>query len=242
MKPASAAAIFLAFGSAAAAQGDDARLSLDEFTVIAGGWQLERRCNHLGSTKHEELGRIVAHAEIDVAKRHGGERIKKVLAAADQFGEEKGANCGGQTVRAVKGAYNVAERWARATTVIADLAEEKRAAEKKRKADKKRKARRQAETERETASTGNRTLVRFGAQTRAYYLDLRCKHLPYRQALRFWKLIARKHRALTRTHGAGAVNRVSRQAKASAIARCGPTTRRLVQRGLSGIRQDVSQY
>jgi len=293
-KPACAAIVLMGLAGGAAAAGNDAKLSLDEFTVIAGGWQLERRCNHLNATRHDELSRIVAHAEIDVAKRHGGAKIKKVLSAADQFGEEKGANCGNETARAVKGAYAVAERWASAKTAATERAENKRTAEKKRRAEKKRlaeeervkrrkekqrlakqrrdeqreanrrqdeqlesdrrrdeqreadrrrdeqrQAEREAEDNGENIGSRNRTLVRFGAQTRAYYLDLRCKHLPYKQALRFWKLIARKHRALTRRHGAGTVNRVSRRAKASAKARCGATTRRLVQRGLAGIRRDI---
>jgi len=263
-RTACAAVLFMGLVEGASAASKDANLSLDEFTVIAGGWQLERRCNHLNSTKHEELSRIVAHAEIEVAKKHGGDKIKKVLAAADQFGKEKGANCGNETARAVNGAFTVAERWASAKTAQTSRAEEKRAAEKKRRAERKRRqeesreerrrererlARQRRDEQRdvdrddddngEDLGSRNRTLVRFGAQTRAYYLDLRCKHLPYRQALRFWKLIAQKHRALSRQHGARTVNRVSRRAKASAKARCGPTTRRLVRRGLAAIRRDV---
>ena len=121
--------------------------------------------------------------------------------------------------------------------LLGDIESRQRRDEQRR--DEQREAERQADENDEDIGTRNRTLVRFGAQTRAYYLDLRCKHLPYRQALRFWKLIAQKHRTLTRRHGARTVNRVSRRAKASAKARCGPTTRRLVRRGLAAIRRDV---
>ena len=93
-----------------------AAISLDNFTVIAGGWQLERRCGHLDPDQHDNLGEVVAHAEVDAARHHGAAKVKEVLQGAKQFGEEMGADCGDETHDAVNSAYGVALQYVAART------------------------------------------------------------------------------------------------------------------------------
>ncbi len=210
-----------------------AAISIDNFTIIAGGWQLERRCDHLDASKHDALGEIAAHAELDAAHRHGAAKVTTVLESAEQFGQEMGANCGDETFEAVTSAYGVAERYALART-----------AEVNRKTTRKKKRRQRTVTATpEIAAPHRSALARFGSQTEAYYLQRRCRHLPYKQDLAFWKLIRKHHYALIRRFGAGAVGRVSRQAKHDAYSSsvyCGAKTKSMVYAGLHTIRGDAS--
>lgn len=210
-----------------------AAISLDNFTVIAGGWQLERRCEHLDPDQHDNLGEVVAHAEVDAVRNHGAAKVKEVLQGAKQFGREMGANCGDETHDAVNSAYGVALQYVTART-----------AETKRKTERKRKKQYRTTTPTPEVTARHRSaLARFGSQTEAYYLQRRCKHLPYKQDLAFWKLIRKHHYALIRRYGAGAVGRVSRRAKHqaySASVYCGAKTRSMVYAGLHTIRNDRS--
>lgn len=243
--------------------------SLDRFTVIAGGWQLERRCQHLDGGARDTFGQIAAHAEVDMAGKHGAGNVKQVLAGAEQFGQEKGANCSDETRQAVNRSYGVARQYAQEQTAIVKqrTAAAKRKAERKaqrkreqRKAQRKRAQQRKAAQVRTAAKARTRrvavrpdptlsadtrsSLQRFGVQTRAYYLQRRCGHLRYEQDLAFWKLIAHQHHALIRKFGAGAVGRVERQAKAGAYSgslRCGGRTRRMVRSGHEAIQRDVTR-
>lgn len=251
--------VLVTSGSAAVAAGSD---SLDRFTAIAGGWQLERRCEHLDSGARETFGQIAAHAEIDMARKHGAKKVKQVLDGADQFGEERGADCGDETSQAVNQSYGVAQQYAAERTAAAErraAAAKRNAATAKRKAQRKREQRRKAAQVRMTAKRQTTTvavqpvtrkpakagpaLERFGTQTKAYYLQRRCGHLRYQNDLAFWKLIAHQHHALIRKYGAGAVGRVERRAKAGAYSsalRCGGRTNRMVRAGHQAIRRDVS--
>ncbi len=207
-----------------------AELSLDKFTVIAGGWQLERRCGHLDAAERDDLGDIVARAEVDAANRHGVGAVRDVLHGAQKFGREEGANCGDETRQAVERAYSVARDYALELDAYPTY---------------------------DTITNGTHThsyeddddygaprrsrLERFGSQTEAYYLQLRCRHLPYETALEFWELIKKHHYALIRRYGTHAVGRVSRQAKHDAYSSsvyCGPKTWSMVWAGLYTIRGD----
>lgn len=208
-----------------------AAITLDQFTIIAGGWQLEQRCDHLDADKHDALGTIAAQAEIDAVRSYGASSVTDVLAGAEQFGKEKGAACGDETLEAVDRAYDMAEQYALAIT-----------AEAKRKRSR-RISRRLKTPQLEVEAPRRSALSRFGSQTEAYYLQHRCRHLPYEQALAFWKLIKKHHLALMKNYGAGAVNQVSRRAKNKAYGMfvfCGPKTRSKVYAGLHTIRADRS--
>ena len=210
-----------------------AAISIDRFTVIAGGWQLERRCDHLDPDQRETLSEVTAHAEVDAARQHGAEKVRQVLSGAKQFGQEMGANCGDETHDAVNSAYGVALQYVATRT-----------AETNRKTDRKRKKQSRTVTPTPKNTTRQRSaLARFGSQTEAYYLQRRCKHLPYKQDLAFWKLIRKHHFALIGRYGAGAVGRVSRRAKHNAYSAsvyCGAKTRSMVYAGLYTIRGDRS--
>lgn len=213
----------------------NAAISIDQFTVIAGGWQLERQCGHLTSEQHDALGEITAHAEVDAARRHGAAKVREVLDGAEQFGQEMGANCGDETHDAVNSAYGMAQQY-----VVARNAETTRQTERKRK---KKKRSRTVTATPEVNAPRRSALARFGSQTEAYYLQRRCRHLPYKQDLAFWKLIRKHHYALIGRYGAGAVGRVSRRAKHNAYSAsvyCGAKTRSMVYAGLHTIRGDRS--
>lgn len=212
--------------------------TLDDFTVIVGGWQLERHCKHLDSDKRSTLGEIAAHAEIDMAGKYGAEKVGTVVNGAEEFGKEMGANCGDETMSAVDQSYGVAVEYATARTAEAN----RRAKRKQTKQRKTRKTKRKTREEKIETRATKPALARYGVQTEAYYLQYRCRHLNYSQAKAFWNLIKHQHYALIRLYGAGAVGRVSRRAKSSANASsvyCGAKTRRKVQAGLQAIRQDV---
>lgn len=226
-------AVFLAAVSAIQIGTARAAISLDQFTVVVGGWQLEQRCNHLSAVKHDNLGRVAAAAEVEAARKYGVAKVAEVLKGAEQFGEEKGANCGDETSQAVMRSYEVAAQYAASRNAYV-------------KSPQKRTQTRKRESNNTVIpvprTMGHEALTRYGTQTEAYYLQRRCHHLPYNQDLAFWNLIKTRHYALIREYGAGAVGRVSRQAKAnanSASVRCGPTTYKTVRTGLRSIRRDV---
>ena len=223
------AAFFLMAGSQVRAA-----TSLDQFTVIVGGWQLERRCEHLEPAQREALGQIAAHAEIDMAGQHGSDKVREVLAGAEQFGEQMGANCGDETREAVTRSYGVARSYAaaRAAAEVPAVTQDTTVETQREPAKKKKKK-----------PAGRADLARFGKQTEAYYLQLRCKHLSYDSALSFWKMIAKRHHALIAKYGAGPVGRTSRGARASAHAagvHCGARTKGKIDTGVNGIRRDLA--
>ena len=204
--------------------------SLDQFTVIVGGWQLERRCEHLEPGQRAALGQIAAHAEIDMAGKHGSAKVREVLAGAKQFGEEMGANCGDETGEAVKRSYGVAREYAAARAAAQDNTQVATPST-------------TPQTPKKKKPAGRKDLARFGKQTEAYYLQLRCKYLSYDSALNFWKMIARRHHALIGKYGAGPVGRTSRGARASAQSAsvsCGARTNGKIERGVNAIRRDLA--
>lgn len=228
--------------------GASGAATLDEFTVIVGGWQLERHCKHLSASKRSTLGEAAAHAEIDMARQHGATEVNRIVEGAEAFGREKGADCGTETQQAVIRSYGFAIAYAKEKT--AKVSRKTRKVE-KRKVEKRKTEKREAreqeqedvvvEAPNETRKTSG-ALKRYRKQTEAYYLQYRCRHLPYRQAVAFWNLIKTQHYALIRKYGAGAVGRMSRQAKSRAnrdSVYCGAKTRKKVHAGLRSVRRDV---
>jgi hypothetical protein len=70
----------------------------------------------------------------------------------------------------------------------------------------------------------------------AYYLDLRCHHLPRPDAVRFWRSILQDQRAAAREGGAYAV--AAAQSRARMVASrgwCGWNTARRVMDGYRGV-------
>jgi hypothetical protein len=209
---------------------------LDSFTVIAGGWQLERRCEHLNEPSHSELGDIAAQAELEIASEIGTERVREIMTAAREFGEEQASDCNEHTADAVRLSLDVAHEYAQARTEANTPAVEPH--EQSQQSE-------QRDATVEWEAEGGRTdvLERFGEQTRAYHLQLRCDYLRYRDAHYFWELIVYRHDALIRQYGAGAVGRVERQAESranSSQTSCGSQSHQAIRSGYDAIRQDVS--
>jgi len=72
-------------------------------------------------------------------------------------------------------------------------------------------------------SGGRDALKRYESKARAYYVELKCRRLPYRKTLVMWKQVKRMHYALLRARGGEAVGRAKSRAKAQAAsASCGP--------------------
>ncbi len=206
---------------------------LDRFKVIAGGWHLERQCNHLGAQQRADLGDISANAEILTAREIGSEEVREIVASARQFGEEQGTQCGDATAEAVQLSLNVAYEYADAH---AERTEETASSERSEQRD-------TAIAEEPAETPGADLLGRFGSQTEAYYLQRRCGHLAYADDLRFWQLIAHQHQAMLNRFGSSAISQMQRSAEAranSAQLSCGSQTRRMVRSGYASIAQDLS--
>jgi hypothetical protein len=217
------------------AAADMSAQEVDRFTVIAGGWQLEQRCTHLDERSHAQLGEISAHAEVEVAQAIGAERVREIMASARAFGEERGASCNSETREEVLLSLQLAQDYADARSEVAAVAPPQPEI-----APPASEPARALPNEPVLAEA----LIRFGEQTRAYYLQRRCGHLSYRQDYHFWQLIAHQHAQLLRRFGASAIRRMQREAEESANGdayACGGQTRTMVRAGYSAIRTDTAQ-
>jgi hypothetical protein len=70
----------------------------------------------------------------------------------------------------------------------------------------------------------------YRQETTAYYLELRCRHLPDRQTQDFWQRIVDLHHQAMSSHGGPAVSQAKQNAEASAARLpCGRESARLVR-------------
>ncbi len=219
-------------------------LDINSFQTIATGHATETKCRQLSQDDREELATHAAYAETAAAKTNGSASVKAARQRA-----RSSANCGGDARGRAMAGLNAGRKFEQRFVDQRNAAA--RAAARTRKQKARRKVRRQAALATRTAEprrTQTRTaprrasgsIQRYRSHTRAYYLQRRCNHLPYNQALRFWKLIAAEHGRMVKRYGGSAVARADRQARASARrARCSPATKRQVIAGLRAIRQGL---
>ncbi len=212
----------------------------DRYSVVAGGQQLDRQCEHLGAAERDELREIAAHVEVEAAKEIGGERVREIRAGAREFADQRGADCGEETSAAVALSLEVARDYAVARTQVAERAEARRQRQEAAAQQSQAVQPETRNTRREPQPELSAELDRFGAQTHAYYLQRRCGHLPYNQAVDFWKLVAHKHKAFVRRFGARAIGRMQRAAEAGANdLSCSSRTRRIVHNGYATLQRDI---
>ncbi len=219
-------------------------LDINSFETIATAHATESKCRQLSQDDREELATHAAYAETAAAKSNGSASVKAARKRANSS-----ASCGGNARGRVMAGLSAGRKFEQ--KFVDQRKASERAAARKRKQKERRKARRQAAlatrtvapTRAQTRTTPRRSggsIARYKAHTRAYYIQRRCNHLPYKQALRFWKLIAAQHGRMVKRYGGSAVARADRQARASARrARCSPATKRQVLAGLRGIRQGL---
>lgn len=234
-------------------------LDIGTFQTIAVGHATESKCRQLSVSDREELATHAAYAETAAVKANGSGRVMDARKRA-----KSSVSCGGsaksRALAGLEAGRKFEQRYvdSREATQRAKSRQAK-TAQKREVREAKRKQRALTRTSRSTVvrvptqrtslrSTESRStthvaggsIARFRSQTRAYYLQRRCNHLSYNQALRFWELIAAQHDRMIRKYGAGAVSRAQRQARSAARGpRCSPSTKRQVNAGLRGIRHDV---
>ncbi len=225
-------------------------LDIGTFETIAAGHATELKCRQLSQDDREELATHAAYAETAAAHTNGSGRVMAARKRA-----RGSASCGSSAKNRVMAGLSAGRRFEQ--KFVDQRAAQARVARRKDKRRKKRQARRQASlapvrlTPRQQAQArraqtrtqpraARGSIARYKSQTRAYYLQRRCNHLSYKQALRFWKLIAAQHGRMVKRFGANAVVRADRQARSSARrARCGVRTKQQVIAGLRGIRRDM---
>ncbi|MEM1198392.1 MAG: hypothetical protein AAGI06_03695 [Pseudomonadota bacterium] len=220
-------------------------LDINSFQTIATGHATESKCRQLSQDDREELATHAAYAETAAAKTNGSASVKAARQRA-----RSSANCGGDARSRAMAGLNAGRKFEQ--RFVDQRKASARAAARKRKQKQQRKVRRQAalasrtaaprraQTRTTTTRRASGSIARYRSHTRAYYLQRRCNHLPYKQALRFWKLIAAQHGRMVKRYGGSAVARADRQARASARrARCSPATKRQVIAGLRAIRQGL---
>lgn len=236
--------LFALLGAPHFASASPVGLDINTFETIAAGHATERKCRQLNLDDREELATHAAYAETAAARSNGS---GQVMAARKRA--KGAASCGSGARDRVMAGLNAGRRFEqRFVNQRNAQARAQRRKQKRKTRQARRQAtlapvrltrRQQAEARRAETRAPRGSMARFKSQTRAYYLQRRCNHLSYKQALRFWKLIAAQHGRMVRRHGAGAVVRAERQAKSSARrARCGARTKQQVIAGLRGIRRD----
>lgn len=234
-------------------------LDIGTFQTISEGHATESKCRQLSAADREELATHAAYAETAAVKANGSSRV---IAARKRA--RSSVSCGGAAKSRAQAGLDAGRKFEQRYVESKTAAQRARA--RKAKQAKKRKVRKARRTQRARTRTTRNAVVRvptqrtslrsaerrvasrvvrgsiarFKSQTRAYYLQRRCNHLSYNQALRFWELIAAQHTRMIRKYGAKAVSRAQRQARAAARRpRCSPSTKQQVVAGWRGIRRDV---
>ncbi|MEM8688750.1 MAG: hypothetical protein AAGF81_15565 [Pseudomonadota bacterium] len=219
-------------------------LDINSFETIAAAHATESKCRQLSQDDREELATHAAYAETAAAKTNGSASVKAARKRA-----KSSASCGGNARGRVLAGLSAGRKFEQ--KFVDQRKAAARVAARKRKRKERRKVRRQAALAprtvapsrvdaRTTPRQARGSIARYRSHTRAYYLQRRCNHLPYKQALRFWKLIAAQHGRMVRRYGGTAVAKADRQARRSARrARCSPATKRQVIAGLRAIRQGL---
>ena len=252
-----AAVLALMSAAPSSASASPVGLDISTFETIAVGHAVDQKCRKLSSAEREDLATHAAYAETAAVKKNGSGSVmavrKRASAAAKCDGSAKSKAMAG-----LKAGRNFEQLY------VNEAKSKVRSARKARKRKKNRsiagvQPRQKPNNHAAFATASARAgvsgssqsvsgkkihkLRRFTMQTQAYYIQRRCRHLPYAQDLSFWKMIAASHKRLVRTLGSGPVSRAQRRAKSAAHrARCGHKTEKQVIAGLRGVRRDVQRY
>ena len=232
-------------------------LDIGTFQTISAGHATALKCSELSHSEREELATHAAFAETAAVAANGSGQVKAARKRA-----RGSVQCGGgardRAMAGLQAGRKFEQRYVDASKAQARAKKRKAQRREARKLRRQQRARTQASrapavlaTAQRRANTGPEvrtvtrgtrgSISRFKSQTRAYYLQRRCNHLSYKQALRFWKLIAAQHNRMIARYGSGAVQRAQRQARSSANrSRCSPSTKQQVLAGLRGVRRDVN--
>ncbi|MCP5081518.1 MAG: hypothetical protein GY948_07455 [Alphaproteobacteria bacterium] len=241
-------------GTSQLASAAKVALDIGTFQTISAGHATARKCGELSHSEREELATHAAFAETAAVASNGS---GSVMAARKRA--KGSAQCGGnarnRAMAGLSAGRKFEQRYVDANRARVRANKRKAKRRQARKLNRRQRARTQASRaqalrtttrrsvnrRQETRTTTRGSIARFKSQTRAYYLQRRCKHLSYKQALRFWKLVAAQHDRMISRYGSGAVQRAQRQARSSANrSRCSPSTKQQVIAGLRGIRRDVN--
>ncbi len=249
--------VFCIFAGTSQKVAANVGLDIGTFQTIAAGHATESKCRQLNSADREELATHAAFAETAAVKSNGS---GSVMAARKRA--RSSAQCGADARSRAQAALNAGRKFeqryvdnrrvqTRAKTRKAKRRQARRNERQRRVRPRTTRAAALTHTTRRTTNRRHEirtvprvargSIARFRSQTRAYYLQRRCNHLSYRDALQFWKLIAAQHKRMIRRYGAGSVQRAQSQARASASrTHCSPSTKRQVVAGLRGVRRDVN--
>lgn len=212
----------------------------DAISVIASAHAIESACRTLDASEREELARYAAMAEVAGAHILSMSELRATVSKARA---KAAAGCTPE-------AENIVSRGLSVGRKAAENTEQVRRAE-ARAADQPRRARQGRRQENQAAQGRHRQTARgprehsgeiprggglagYGEVARAYYVELRCRHMPYHQAHAFWERVALYHERMLRGHGGRAVLATLRRAEVEAerLARhCGRETRHLVHVG-----------
>ncbi len=173
--------------------------------LLAQGQAANTKCRHLTSAEHEELGDYVARAEVASVARDSVGAATSALKSGRAAG--KSMLCGDSSKELVFGTLHAARRAISAANRGSGRAVTRRHSRGKARADINKRLK-------NWPRTGS--LEHYQAQTAAYYIERRCQHLTYNQAVRFWKALVGRHQAMVRRHGPGAVKRAKQDALAKA--------------------------
>ena len=192
--------------------------------LLARSRAVDKKCTFLTTSEHQELSDYLAKAEISAARR---ESVKGARGAVKR-GNSQGLSmsCNNDSEIVVRATMDAARRAMHAVRTSNRTAAKKRTT--------KRAVVRQA-----SVKLGG-GLKRYSNQAAAYYVERRCRHLPKKQTMNFWRKIVSQHHQMIDRHGPDAV----RVAKNKAIARsqasgaCGTRTAKLVRAGFSSIRRN----
>lgn len=244
-------------GTSQLASAAKVALDIGTFQTISAGHATALKCGELSHSEREELATHAAFAETAAVVANGSGRVMAARKRA-KGSAQCGGNARSRAMAGLSAGRKFEQRYVDANRAQVRANKRKAKSRQARKLKQQQRARTQASNaqalrttlqrsvnrsqEIRTTTRGTRgSIARFKSQTRAYYLQRRCKHLSYKQALRFWKLVAAQHDRMIARFGSGAVQRAQRQARSSANrSRCSPSTKQQVIAGLRGIRRDVN--
>lgn len=193
--------------------------------IIVRAKTIESRCRFLSDAERSELSRYAARAEIAAASQSSSTTAKRATAAGRAEG--RGVSCS-TTARA-----DVRETLyaAREAIAAAEKSRPGRASNASRTASNPAVDDRMQDQDAEAGRHGG-DLGRYDRVVRSYYLERQCRSLSKAKDDRFWRGIARLHKAVVARHGAAAVaplmHKAERRAKRSA---CGATALAEIRQG-----------
>ncbi len=226
-------------GSPAVSTASPIGLDINTFETIAAGHAAEQKCNTLSSGDREDLATHAAFAEVAAARVNGSGAVMDVRSRVSGA-----VSCGSARSKAAAGlaaGRKFEQKFVDQSEAIAAAKRRKAKRKKQRVASAAQRAAAaapaQQKRQQQFAENGGSALSGYTQQTRAYYVQRRCRHLAYGDDLRFWKKIAANHKRLVRRFGSSAVSRAqSRAQRAAARVQCGRQSKQIVVAGLRSMR------